>query len=302
VSLYKYQKTFYIEKDNKDYKLYIEKIESELDGKNVTRKSTHHIGLLNLLLSDCSEQDLSISLVSLTEKSLVKLIQSYNECVESDMIIHKNSKPWFHAGIGLSTGLNLSKLSMSMDQPGENDINLDFSPSLSAVIGISLQFNSPRINERIYFLSQLLYFTANHNCYFANPSVSVTEHYDLFIHQKGIKLPLGFKYAFPRKKIAPFITGGLVYNLIIDSKYKQTTEIEYNGIVNTFEDIVVPENSNQAGFWGGIGLKKSIGPKTNISAEVRYEMNSGITNKDPGFSNIRTSTMNILQFQISVFY
>lgn len=276
VSLYKFESTYFIEKDNNGLQQLInETKELSIDGKNVVKNTYQYIGTINMLVFDCIEIRPKVQKVRLNEKPLTKLIEEYNRCKGESSITFKAKKPWTKAIIGMVGGLNISQLSFASNS-GYEHLAGDFVVSRSPMAGVSLDILSPRLSERISFHGDLLYLTSKYYNYTLYNGTSYIERNYVTIELKQLKVPIGLRYSFPKREFTPYINFGISSTIHVSSNPRWVQEIESNGVVNTNENIFLAIKDKQFGLWGGCGVLKSIHLRLNAFFELRYEHSSGV--------------------------
>jgi hypothetical protein len=278
VSLYKFESTYWIKKDSeKLYQLINEKKETYLDDKLVLKYSNQHIGILNMLMFDCAELKPAIQKVTLSEKILTSLVEDYNRCRGESGVVYKEKKPWTKALIGMTGGINISKLEFTSDLGRYDHLTGSFETSKSPTIGISLDILFPRISESISFHSDFLYLTSRYYYYsvFDNNSAVLRNYVTIELQQ--MKVPIGFRYTFPERKVTPYINFGLSGTIHLNSSSTWIQEAESNNVVETFTTEALSIKKNQFGLWGGVGALMSIGKKLTVFSELRFERTDGIS-------------------------
>lgn len=278
VTLYKYQGAFYVEKEDKKFhKLINKRLIVEQGGKEFYKNSNKYIGILTILLTDCKNIKGKINKLLLSEKELTKLIEFYNNCFDGSSISFKESKPWFNSHFGLMLGLNSSKINFYSDYQGFNQLTSGFDPSNSILPGVFIEMSSPRLHERIAFNFGLFYLNTNYRSISLNKNGGITDRNDVSIEVEQLKIPIAFKYTFPTKKFTPYFNLGISNTIHLNSSSKWVQEREIYNIVDTTIREAVEIGDSQFGFWGGVGIKKSISNKLTGFLEIRYERTSGIS-------------------------
>jgi len=278
VTLYKYQGVFYVQKnDDKYQKLTNDKVKVVLDNKEYIKHSNRYIAVLSYLLADCPGIKEKIKVIEIGERELTELIELYNICIDDSSISFKEKKSWFKVHMGLSLGMSTSKINFSSDQQGLIEyLTSDFDRANSIMPGLNFDFLSPRINERIAFHVGIFYLTSTYKSYSVLESNHVIVRNDVLIDLKQLKIPLGFRYTFPERNFTPYFNIGFSNTLHLDSSSSWIMERERNNVVETFEGEALDIGKDQIGFWGGIGVKKSISNKLSGFLELRYEQTTGV--------------------------
>lgn len=299
VSLYKFEKDFYIEKsDSILYKLSNESKETEIDGKIVSLQTNRYLGVLNFLLSDCPEIVSMIHKTTFSDRSLTDLIVEYNRRMNSSSLIYKASKPWFHTSVGLAGSFNFSRISMMTSSSILGKLKSSFRTSPS--FGISVDLSSPRLTERISFHGEVLY---SNSIYYLH---NLKSYYDedilnfinIELHQ--LKIPLGARYTFPGTKATPFldfdITG--TFHLRAKSNWKQ--EVVSNNKTEIVLDGPLPLGNPQLGIMGGAGVIKDLNNKISGFFECRFERTDGLIKNQIVSQSVFNSKVTNIQLVIGI--
>lgn len=281
VSLYDFESNYYVEKtDSHLIKLTNEKNEAIVDRTKVIRESKRYIGILDWLLSDCIEIKTKIPYTILSERSLSKLIEDYNNCMNSPAVIYKSRKPWIQSKIGITGGINLSSLTFERQNAFFDHLVGSFEKSNSPLMGFSLDLSSPRLNERASFHSDFLYLQTKYYLFNLYNYVNTIKRNYVTFELKQLKIPFGIRYSFPERNLTPYINIGSSFIFLLNPKSKWIQEIELNNIVETYQYEAIDLVKYQVGIWGGAGIMKSISNKLNGFIEIKYEATSGI-NRGP---------------------
>jgi hypothetical protein len=301
VSLYKYDKIFYIEKgDTSFYKISNETIKSSVDGQEMATPSVRYIGLLNLLLSDCVEIRSKIPATSLSERSLTELIERYNKCMNAPVIIYKASKPWIHLRIGISGGILVSRVTLATGYNLYYHLTDTFEKTNSPVYCISFDLLSPKISENTSFHGDLI-LCKSHNYSFNEEKVlSTTTRNYINIDMTQLKVPIGLKYTFPGRILSAFLNVGFqsTFNLNPTSGWTRETENFYNGVNKQNYSDRLQIRKAQFGLWGGAGIFVSMGNVLNAVFEFRGEKVDGVT--DSPLLATSKSSVSGFQFVIGI--
>ncbi len=133
---------------------------------------------------------------------------------------------------------------------------------------ISLQIELHAFKTNVYMFNEFADFTG------------VTRS-DINISYTGIKLPVSLRITFLNGSYKPFISAGFFTVTNIGGKYIREGELENTShVVRPFTDNSITLQKNIKGILGGIGLKKELNPKQNITLEVRGEYGTGIYDRE----------------------
>lgn len=279
VTLYRIDNTFLVEKEgeglqeliNETKKVYVE-------GRLVVRNSNQHISVLNILLFDCPSIRPVISKVRLSQKSLTKLIETYNQCKGAPAEAFKSAKPWTRAEAGLIAGFAVSKLEFT-HHPEYEHLWGTFTTSRSPVVGISAQVLSPRVSERFSFHFSALYSFPKYYGFYQTSRMGPTIRNYVTIELPQLKVPVGFRYTFPKRSFTPYFNAGVSSTIQLNASSNWIREWELGGLVETFEQEALPIEKYQFGAWAGAGVLRSLNENLTAFAEVRYEQTDGIAGR-----------------------
>lgn len=271
VSLFRYGDIYFVEKANDDLQqLLNESKEVSVNGKSAIQNSNQHISILNMLLGDCPEIREDIQNIKLNEKSLTSLIKEYNKCRGWLSITYKAKKPWTKEIFGIAAGANISRL---LNVPGESQ------PSATPVFGVSFCLLSPRINERLSFNLDLFYLTPSYYIYNKTDYTITTIRDYVTIDLSQLKVPISFRYTFPKRLITPYFMAGMYGTFNLKSNSEWVQEVESVSQVITVENSPIGIKKFYPGLWGGCGIIKSMTKKLDAFVEIKYERSSWISDE-----------------------
>lgn len=92
ISLYRYEKQFFIRQDSTLIPLLTVEKEIVVDGQKMIREDKKYIGILTIAFGDCRKLNEEIDKSKLNEKSLTRLIESYDECTGDPYITYGGRK------------------------------------------------------------------------------------------------------------------------------------------------------------------------------------------------------------------
>ncbi len=122
-------------------------------------ESTKHIGLLNYFFQDAPELKSKISKIGKPDhEKLIKLAEDYQNivCKDSTCIIYEKKKPFMKISIEAMAGVAKFK------EIDDSDIHTDIQNNKYYFMqGVMADFWIPRMNEKIYFRTGLLYSQVN---------------------------------------------------------------------------------------------------------------------------------------------
>ena len=269
VSLYKVENALLVRKENgKLYELSNEANEIVIDNKRVVKYSNQYIGILNMLTADCPDLGSEVARLRMLERDIADFVEKYNACKNSSSINFKSSKPWTKLSVGIAGGVQLSKLEFQSERYEHIHLNQgSFERTDSPLAGLSLAFTSPRISERFSFVAEAFYSRSTYQQFNIVGTLTPFRNF-LTIQIEQVKVPFGFRYSFPDRLFTPYIDLGasMTYHL---TKYEDIIYMRDRGRTSSMK-------KNQIGFWGGVGVTKSITKKFKMVAELRYERTDGV--------------------------
>ncbi len=312
ISLIKVEDRFFVEKEKGELKeLYIEeKIIDKIVGNTSRRylqKSTHHLGILRFMMSDCpSVEQLIGSDVGIFEKPLTNLLKKYHECIGVDPIIYKEKLPWTKILVGMRAGGFYSNLQFNdpsvyrvIREPGSIDGSGPFG-------GLFVEIVSPRLNNR---LSIILEGHISYNKFkaFYEDTDLFTRYYETDFEVLALNVPFGLRHNFQIGNMWSHIELGGFYrrNLTYNTSYiiESLRDLPYLSNIEVDTELgeaFQPVKSN-TGIWGGIGIKPNIGFLKNLSIDIRYERNTVVLDELRSIispKNINENKINNIKFSI----
>lgn len=228
----------------------------EIEGRNYMKKDNRYIGLLTYAFSDCPELKKEIQKTDLTHNSLISLTKKYHEykCSDEACIIYQKRIEVLRVEIQPFIGYAFSHISFE-----NSDLeNIEFQMSHTPLIGLSLNFIIPRINEKI---SLLLNSTFNKDYFYGQNTISnssLTEFYYYHLHKSNLNNSIAIQYTYPKGRIRPECFIGGFGNIILDSDCKLSVEKFQNQIVRTYNSEYDLFNKTEFGYLCGIGAEYHI--------------------------------------------
>ncbi len=271
-TLYKYHERYYVAKMNiKPHELVSTFDDSVIDGLTYRKDNKEYIRSLNYLFFDCEKLRKGIENLKFNEPSLVKIVKDYNNCQGVESVAFNERKPLFKMVFGVAIGYNFS--SIGSDGFDENNfLKTDFSNSNSLMFGATFDLSSPRWLEKISLTGGLFYFYSDYFMENTSKPYESNIKNEVTIEISQLKIPLGFRYTFPEKKITPYINIGGSFTAHLSSSAVWLEEREFFGKV-TITETDLEIGDHQFGYWGGVGFKVPIHNKMKAFFEFRYESN-----------------------------
>lgn len=260
LSLFKSNSDFFMLKEGGEaFKL--ESIEKEeiIKGHFIIRKDNTWRGNVFSQISDCSPDLKVLMNLDLIEKDLMKTVIDYNKCKGHNYINYKIKKPRFKIDVGVIMGLTRSSISMDRNYQ-----------SIDPSYGLIMTVSSPRITEKFAFQSEIQFIKADFSSLEIKKLTAGDEYHHTYVDLSAISIPLSFKYSMSKTPYALFLNAGVnnSYNLKSDTRHYYEL-INDNHIIDSGKLKPVRTREWQIGFWGGIGITKSLG-KINVSSTIRY--------------------------------
>ena len=293
VSLYRYVDEWWIEKEQQGLlELVNEEREIIVNNQRVRRYTNQHLSTLSTMMFDCIEIRPALQSVSLSAQTLVPLVTRYNRCKGSNSKVFTEKKSWRAYRAGIIAGLNISTLTLTSNKEGWAHTVGVFDPSNSTAFGVTLSFRTSKAKRNYSFTGSLIYSETESNNYVVLSNISYTTYNWVSVSLQQVKLPIGLRYTFSGRKVAPFVNAGIsgTFHLAKDATWKQ----EYNdsgGTITRYGN-AFEIRGNQLGTWGGGGIIFSLGDKLDATLEARYELTGGIS----ASPNLRSTVSNVQIF------
>lgn len=271
-TFYKYKALYFLELKNTSHELENKEERVFIKSNEFIKYSNRYIGTLIYALNDCSELKNKIKKTPFSEKSLTKLIELYNGCFKETSITYKRNKKWFKANFALSIVVSSSSMNLKPDIPKrENNISGNFNTDISVFPGFNFDLFSPRLNENISFHGGVYYSENSFSLFETFNQTFVTYINDVTIELKQIKIPLGFRYTFPKRSITPYFSIGLSNNILLSSNTMWGIDRKRDNVISLLEGYDIDFQKNLVGYWGGVGVKKNVISNLSLFLGVRYE-------------------------------
>jgi hypothetical protein len=296
MSLFRHGNAFFVSKDDSVlYKLTNERRERIKNGRRVIVTSNRYLGLLNFLMSDCPKMKSAIQPMNLSERKLTELVAAYNACRDAPAITYKSQLPYVRAAVGIMGGISVSDMEISGDDPEYEHLQGPFEPSQSPLIGLSVDLSSPRMNQRISFYASLMYQRSRFYSYRMVHGTYYTNRHYVTIEMASLQLPIGVKYTFPERRYTTYVDAGVLSNYRLGGRSEWIKEREADNVVETYPE-TVSLNKNQFGFWGGIGIRRTLSPSLNIFLECRYSLTPANIDRYESIRNLSPSISSLQLF------
>ena len=275
-TLYKSTGTYYLEKEGVFKELNNEIVEYTQNDNVFRRPSKKYIGLLKVYFNDCEKIKRRVDATNYGEKSLGRIVNSYNECKGQKSIVYKEEKTWFNASFGAVVGISSSSLNYIHKSTEVLYFTEKSNSSISYLFGGFAELNSPRISEKISFYTGIFFSSNNFNTNMKSSNSSFNFISEVRTNLKQLKIPIGVRYTFPEKNFTPYFTFGISNYTNISSTTNWIRESEINNVVS-ISNKKYETGSLAVGYFGSIGIKKIITKKMSGFIDLVYE-NSTMSN------------------------
>ncbi len=260
-SLYRYENTFFIEKDTilraltqSTRDVAIKPGGTQGQYQMVQRQ---YAGILNLLFLDCKGMSNDVMNVKLNERELTRITTRYNRCKGESVEVAKSTTPSFRANFAVFAGYDVTTFlfTTSAFQAIRNPKSKDV--SAAPVIGIGAVFSNPREAERLFATVDIQFskmtFQQTSQTWFG------TTYYDEEYTLKFAKLriPIGLKYVLkPGTAISYYGRFGYSFNTWMDGHIEGSQVVNRPNTTSTREDYDFDLNNFSIGqFWLSLGVQ-----------------------------------------------
>jgi hypothetical protein len=242
---------------------------TEKDGISSMEKDNLYQYQLADWVGDCAATAQRPVRVDYNERSLRKLVFTYNNCGKDTV----EQRPAEHGSKVVSITPLLGYFHSAVRISGLADVAKMSWPSYGGVTGgVGMLLVLPRAREQFSFFTDLLYrhFYSSSSVYQLNDFT--TEQGLLDYNQ--VQLDIQFRYRFPTGSVRPFLNAGLSNSLIVSNKSDQNEKQSGAGQDYTYPMFRQSSGMKtfQFGFIGGGGV--SIG---HLSLEARVEETEGLS-------------------------
>ena len=217
---------------------------------------TRYIGALRFLMQDCDKVNRNIENITYNDKALIKLIDRYNNCVDTATAYQSNlNKIKIRWGAQAGTFFQQQRTHYLYNNT-EIETKAGWMVGPAAVIELT-----NRLDLNLGIIYTQFQSTIDNFQYISNPHW--IEHVDFQF--KYIDFPVNLTYRITSGKWQPLLYGGFVYGIIIQHEY--TTDVSYDHLDGTFE---VNMGISKWGLVLGAGLSYN---KT-LTLKAGYSINS----------------------------
>lgn len=274
VNLFTDGKIFFAEREQQLHRLeIITKTIYDQHGGATIHTIKNYINTLKILLNDCPDLSGKIENASLTESSLVSVIQKFNGCVNSSSLIYKSDIPWiavnFCASVGLAysvTNVNVSSNYLSFYGYYEKANFNVFKPMPS----IGVMASSPRVLSNLAVSLEARYMKYTVHTLIIDENATYDQN-DISMKYSCLIIPITAYYQFDiHSRVSLSIRAGLLTTYFRNAELitRQRSSQAPNGGEQIRDALLF--NSKQKGFTAGVGLHTKI-HKIKIYCEPRLE-------------------------------
>ena len=269
LSLFRYNNAYYAEKEGEATVYILENTETEVivNEEKAFKENKEYVGILNMLMSDCRDQNLKIQSVRLKERSLTKLFEDYNECQGVAYENYKGDENWYIKNVGFNIGYVNSRLRK------DTFLERNFDRISTVTVGGNYEIIAPKVNDKLSLLTGLHFLSGKYVDGSSTYGDEIVEHFQ-------VRLPLSIKYALTKNKTTPYFNLGIIYTLNLSSNY----EVPYNTVNNIYSD-------HHFGYMLGGGIQRKIDSDKYFYVDFRLEKLS--PNINPKIMKISTHFRNL---------
>jgi hypothetical protein len=241
------------------------------DGKLFQPNTYEYIGVLKATFADCPDIQPTINSMILSQKSLIKITESYHDyvCEEEKCIIYRKEIPPVRVGFGPSFGFASADLQLLQRKLYES---FDFSSGLAPSFELSFYMEFPRINEKLSLQVESDLFRSSFYSYYEEVQPYGTSHiYQANANAKVLRSTITIRYSFPTGRFKPFLGAGPMVNYLYNTDFWYTTETSLR-ILRHEDD---PITALLVGALASAGIDIGIAGKITAFCNLRYCWTTG---------------------------
>jgi hypothetical protein len=191
-------------------------------------ESKKYIGVLKYLFQESPEISQATDRVSLNHESLIKITRDYHNavCKDEACIIYEKKEPKVFVFLGPLAGANiyfLNRINNAFSFDNYYFIDSKWKASINPSLGLSLSFNLPSWNERMFLEYDITLnreFTKTKTSYFESTD-GVTYNNDISLTQYSINNSLFFKYEILPGSFQPEVLFGGFVSIVVKTDYSR---------------------------------------------------------------------------------
>ena len=283
---------FFLEKENKIYKLESKGDIVAVGGQPVQHESKKYIGVITYLTQDCQGLHNELTKLKPREKSLTDFVIAYNKCVNAESYISEYTKRKLKPSINLSIGYSNSTYKFRLSQSSQftNEVLIDHTGS----IGIGLEYRLNKFNTKTTFIPELRFSYFSYSQTRPDESGGLLYDTDSFSLSWSELKALNILKQKINRKNSLFLTAGWSISAIFNSNVQRTQVSETSGIIKTSKPFDF--KNVQFGMMVGAGYDFLLKTNKSITIEARYNYENGVGRE----SKFQSATHHLIQILIGV--
>lgn len=271
IDLYRNTEFFYLKKDsNSIVKLYEFTEKVKIDSRLRVRTRQFWKGSVIQAIFDCIEQPADfVRMHSLSEKSLVKILQAYHECKAAPYTEYGLNLPWTQISYGPTLGLVNSQLrANALTEPYAFAVDRYQHWGIQA--GLVVELGAPRLIQRWSIQTGLLYAFQHFYSDFEEQLDFITQFREFNLSQHLLSIPIAVQHQILLGEINLDIYVGLQFDIYLATHSQTIRERVFSDKVDIFitED-PIDFKSAYYGYLMGFNASKEIAG-TRYGLGLRY--------------------------------
>lgn len=226
--------------------------------------------------------------LSSTEKNLIYVIKTYNECQGTAYIEYAVGLPFFVVDMGISVAVDYAKVTFkSPSSDLYTYLTASAFSSIGPAVGLPMLIRSPRRanNLSFYFEPSLRYFHINRDIEIEMPSAANRAYYYTALQWFAFGSPLALRYTFPNTQPAFSVQFGPQFQFLLGTKenFEEELLLERNDITLITINRQAPFEiaKHQFGYGGQINLShnwRNLPGRWSLS--LGFQHGNGILSED----------------------
>jgi hypothetical protein len=240
-------------------------------------------------MANCKELEKKIDFLDYTEKDLLKLFNTYNNCMftDPDYISREDkNRISFH----VFAGVDITYFNFIGRDFFSHLENSSFDASVTPLAGVRLIIPLQRKKKQMSLVADV----ANRNISLASSYAFESSTYDVDMYMDYVKLNAGLRYKLRTPSVEPYFNGGIAFNYLVDFVSTKVQTDSVDGERETTYDVAILDpHPFDFGFFAGVGLHYK-----RFNLEGRFEKSIG---NSPSFDfDVDITTVNIfLSYRLS---
>ncbi len=277
---------FLIRGDNGVEPLYYKEYLDNTNGITVQMKNENYKTRLKLYWQECPALGRKIEMMSYTLNDMQKLIKEYYICNGVAPAFQKK-KEKNKSEFGVFAGVSLTKLSFgSSAQSIYEIVDTDFPQSTSFTGGIFFNIYLSRNLNKLSLNNELIYSNyKTDGVYEVHPNANTSRVVTTNFAFSYLKISTLFRYKYPLKDAAIYLTGGMGNGLVVSETNHQKEVSKFYTTETVKEGLALNSTRKyEQSYIIGLGTKYR-----NYSLEARFENGNGMSD----YSNLRSTAKRI---------